>query len=262
MTGRSIALLHSRSDGKACQYKLSYEVISAAQLLGFSTPSPGISPVSLPAHPRFARHAAGSTPPPSAKLPEPPRSPTCLGGVPTPYHLLTCCPRGYVGRPVQHAIIGVQHPLQWQSHWSLPAHTSLRSVLPSVQHPLPGHKPGEPPRSPSLRSSCRWFSTQLLGFSTPSSGKATGASPLTPRFARFCRRFSIPSPLTLASLGYALGLPCAYVADRPRKESPRAFSDPQPARGRLRKRWFPHLPVHQYEQIGLKTPAAFGTGAA
>ena len=35
---------------------------------------------------------------------------------------------------------------------------------------------------------------QLLGFSTPSPGKARRASPLTPRSRSACRRFSTPSP--------------------------------------------------------------------
>ncbi len=118
---------------------------SLRQLLGFSTPSTGKACRSLPAHPRFAQLLGfstpssgkatgaspltlaslnywGSAPPPVAKPPEPPRSPSLR------------------------SITGVQHPLQWQSHRSLPAHPRF---------------------------------AQLLGFSTPSSGKATGASPLT-----------------------------------------------------------------------------------
>jgi hypothetical protein len=50
--------------------------------------------------------------------------------------------------------MGFSTPSPGISPVSLPAHTSLRSVLPSVQqafngvqHPLTGHKPGEPPRS-------------------------------------------------------------------------------------------------------------------
>ena len=57
---------------------------------------------------------------------EPSPSPTCLGGVPTSYHLSTCSSKRYVGRPAQ-------RPLHRQSHDPLRgypgllAHTSLRS---------------------------------------------------------------------------------------------------------------------------------------
>ncbi len=58
------------------------------QLMGFSTPSPGISPASLPAHPRFARFAVGpSTPSPGispASLPAHPRFARFAVGSSTP----------------------------------------------------------------------------------------------------------------------------------------------------------------------------------
>ena len=68
------------------------------------------------------------------------------------------------------AVIGAQRPLQWQSPRSLPAQARFARRA-DGSAPPPVAKPPEPPRSSSLRSSCRWLSA-------PSSGKATGASPL------------------------------------------------------------------------------------
>src|SRR5208337_1949042 len=110
--------------------------------------------------------------------------------------------RQLITRP---SINGVQHPLQWQSHWSLPAQSlatlgptigsttqlmglkrpaqqqSCRSLppdlrfarsLPSAEAAPSTSEAGRslPPHA-RLRSPRRWFSTS-------SSGKATGASPL------------------------------------------------------------------------------------
>ena len=88
----------------------------------------------------------GSAPPPVAKPPEPPRSPSLR------------------------SITGVQHPLQWQSHRSLPAHPRFAQLL-GFSTPSSGKATRSLPAHPRF--------AQLLGFSTPSSGKATGASPLT-----------------------------------------------------------------------------------
>ena len=171
----------------------------------------------------------GSAPPPVAKPPEPPRSPSLR------------------------SITGVQHPLQWQSHRSLPAHPRFAQLLgfstPSSgkatgaspltlaslnywgSAPPPVAKPPEPPRSPSLRSitgvqhPLQWQShrslpahprfAQLLGFSTPSSGKATGAS-----------------PLTLASLNYwgSAPPPVAKPPEPPRSPSLRSDTSSRPLR--------------------------------
>ena len=63
-----------------------------------------------------------------------------------------------------------QRPLQWQSPRSLPAQARFARRA-DGSAPPPVAKPAEPPRSSSLRSSCRWLSA-------PSTGKARGASPL------------------------------------------------------------------------------------
>ena len=109
---------------------------------------------------------------------------------------------------VQHAVHGVQHPLHRQSLRSLPAHTSLCSVLPLVQHPLHRQSLRSLPAHTSLCSV-----SPLVR--TPSTGKACGASPLTPRFARFRRWFAPPPQAKpaepprshLALLGFAAGSP-------------------------------------------------------
>src|SRR5208337_1361554 len=130
--------------------------------LGFSTPSAGkacgASPLRaslrsvLPSVPHRNYWHWGSAPPPQAKPAEPPRSEPRFA---RSYHRFHTAITG----------TGVQHPLRRQSLRSLPAQ-SLASLGPTIGS------------TPQLLA---------LGFSTPSAGKACGASPLTLASLGICR---------------------------------------------------------------------------
>ena len=82
-------------------------------LMGFSTPSTGISRRSLPAHSRCARFCRWfSTPSTGISRRSLPAHRPVLAGCPRHATFRTCFPQGHVGREVQHL-------LQQRSNWSL-----------------------------------------------------------------------------------------------------------------------------------------------
>ncbi len=96
------------------------------------------------------------------------------------------------------SVIGVQHPLHEQSSRSLPAQLASLGYWGSA--PPPRAKLAEPPRSTRF--------ARLLGFSTPSTSKARGASPLNSLRSvigvqhPLHEQSSRSLPAQLASLGY------------------------------------------------------------
>ncbi len=151
------------------------------------------------------RNYWGSAPPPQAKPAEPPRSPSLRSvfvvgsatvvGVQHPLHrrsrmepprlrasLRSSCrwlSNSYWGSAT---VIGVQHPLHRQSLRSLPAHPSLRSVLPLVRR-LYGHRPRpawwvpRPPRSSACPSGGAHVIPPSGRFPTRPLGRAAQGAP-------------------------------------------------------------------------------------
>ena len=163
----------------------------STQLMGFSTPSGSISCRSLPAHASL-RSVLPSVQHPlrQHQLPEPPRSrlaalSLAVGSAPPP--AASAAGASPLTPRCAQSCRRFSTPSGSISCRSLPAHASLRSVLPSVQHPLRQHQLPEPPRSRLAALSL------AVGSAPPPAASAAGASPLTPRCAQSCRRFSTPS---------------------------------------------------------------------